>query len=132
MSAAKAINQVSSETGISVRIILSLVGLLITCGTVVGGIGVQASLMIGGLSHEIRALKTQIETQSREDRAAFQVQIDKINNEMERRKQVIYGAEDRWTDRDMFALQRANEAMLRGAGLDVNLPDPFAIKKGTR
>lgn len=118
MSPQKVVEQVSSDTGITVRVLLSVVALMVSIVTTAGGIGVMGIVKITSLEHEIVSVQQHLKYMTERTETATAAQFLRINEELDRR------TVDRWTRADMAAYVRVLERTLQAAGVQAQLPDP--------
>ncbi len=99
------IKKIVEDTGVSVKVLISISGLLLLFAST----WAQISVKMSELSSEIKYMNFQLTTLiDRED--------TKLQNEIDQLKQ------DQWTRRDMSSLQMESEKALNEAGLKVTLP----------
>ena len=131
MSPSNAVNKISSDTGITVRVLLSVVGLLLSIITSVVGVGVAGLLKMNQLEGEIKSFRLELITASELKEQANEYRLRTIEDELEKRAPIVFGKTDRWTIEDMrrwsFELQRK----LHASGLDdISIDDPISVKEG--
>ena len=129
MTPHETIKQVSGETGITVRILLGLLGILVTVGVAVAGVGVGAITQMARMQSEINALGTQIATVRDTMRLEVNARFKTVEGELERRAPIVYGKMDRWTIEDMTVFVDDAEKRFRAIGVEVDLPEPYSIKR---
>ena len=109
----KAIEQISGETGISIRILVALltfiIGTSITVLTALGGIAIKGIVTVNDLHHSISSLESQLELTT----TTLRTEISHL----------------RWTSDDMARLQQANQKAFDNAGIDVRLPPSWVSKQ---
>ena len=131
MSPSNAVNKISSDTGITVRVLLGAVGLLVTIITSVVGVGVAGLLKMNQLEAEIKEFRIEVTAAQQIKEQATEFRLRTIEDELEKRAPIVFGKSDRWTIEDMRRWAFNLERTLSGQGYEVTITDPKKIKDGT-
>lgn len=99
------IQKIADETGISLKLVISIIGMLILFGST----WAQISVKMADLSSELRFMNAQMIVLINQSEAKLQGQVDQLKTEQ-------------WTRREMYSLQVQSERALNDAGLKVILP----------
>ena len=121
--------KIDSDTGISIRVLLSFGGLLVSVLITVVGVGFGAYLEIDDIHHDLESLHKEIRAQTELNRAQLDFRISVIEEEQKKRTPYVYSKNDRWTIENMQTWVYEMERLLNMTQVaPVVLPDPLLIK----
>ena len=121
MSPTDRIKAMADGQGVSTKMLMGMLGLLMTPAIMGVGSWVQLNVRLTGIESKQEALGVTL-----------------LNNIEMRKQHVDYRLNalettgDRWTDRNMDSLQKLNQHALDDAGVMVELPDAFHVKRSGR
>lgn len=117
MSPSKIASEISEETGITIKVLFTMVGILISVIGSVSVVGISGILKINSMENEITALGVQLKTVTDTLELTTTSRYNNIVEELNRRTQ------ERWTKSNMASYSYKLEQTLRAAGIDVALPE---------
>ena len=129
MSPRQSMQMLSENTGVSIKVILSVIGIFISVPMVCAGAWINLSITMSDMQNQIKIMSKDFQSTIADVIKDNKYQIDTINQEMDRRRPYIYDRKESWSDHNMDSLQKANEQKLNEAGVNVKLPDVFSIKR---
>ena len=121
MSPTDRIRAMADGQGISTRVLLGVIGLLMTPTFMGVGIWVQLNVRLAGIESNMRAIDVSLTNN-----------IEQRKMHVDYRLNALETVNDRWTDRNMDSLQKLNQHALDDAGVMVELPDAFDVKRDER
>jgi len=130
VSPTNTVNRISTDTGITVRVLLGAVGVLVTIITSVVGVGVAGLLKMNQLESEIKEFRIELIAASEIKEQATDYRLRSIEDELEKRAPIIFGQGDPWTIEDMRRWAFALERSLHSNGVEIAIQDPKATKDG--
>lgn len=111
----------ANDYGISTKTLLTVVGLIITPALVAVAGLIQLNVRLAGLEADLKALGVSVQNTMENQRMTMEYRIDALE-----------ALSDRWTDHAMDAWVKQAKAAFKSAGVDVELPDAFEVKRGAQ